>query len=80
MVIDSCTLSSNIVFIHAVPCRSTTHVKLRIPQITAIADFKQRWQQRGKTVGSSFNCGASVVKWTNINTENCAKITTLLLK
>jgi len=25
------------------------HVKLIIPQIAAIADFEQRWRQRGKT-------------------------------
>jgi len=79
MVIDSCTLSSNIGLIQAVPCRGTTHVKIIIPQ-TAIADFEQRWRQRGKTEDCSFNCGASVVKWTNIKTENCTKITTLLLK
>jgi len=37
----------NIGFIRAVPCRSTTHLKLIIPRTTAIADFKQRWRQRG---------------------------------
>jgi len=33
-----------------VSCRSTTHIKLIIPQMTAIADFEQRWQQRGKNM------------------------------
>ena len=44
----------NIGFVRAVPCRGTTHVKLIIPRITAIADFEQRWRQRGKTVDCGF--------------------------
>jgi len=56
-VTDRHTLSSNIVFISAVPCQGcqgTTRVKLIITRLTAIADFKQRWRQRGKTVDCSF--------------------------
>jgi len=40
----------NTVFIRAVSCRFTTLAKLIIPRITAIADFEQRWWQRGKTL------------------------------
>jgi len=36
-----------------VPCRGTTHVKLIILRITTIADFEQRWPQRGNTMDSS---------------------------
>jgi len=57
LILIRLTVSSNIVFISAVLCRgcwSTTHVKLIILQMTAIADFKQRWQQRGKTLDCSF--------------------------
>jgi len=56
-VTDRHTLSSNIVFIRAVPCQGcqgTTRVKLIITRLTAIADFKQRCRQRGKTVDCSF--------------------------
>jgi len=56
-VTDSLTVSSNIVFIHAVPCRgcwSTTHVKLIVPRMTAIAGFEQRWRQREKMPDCSF--------------------------
>jgi len=34
--------------------RGTTHVKLIILYMTAVADFKQRWRQRGKTTDCSF--------------------------
>jgi len=42
---DSLTVSSNIVFIRAMLCQSTTRVKLIIPRMTASADFEQRWRQ-----------------------------------
>ncbi len=33
------------------PCWCTTHAKMIITQITAIADFKRKWRQRGNTYG-----------------------------
>jgi len=46
-----------LVFFHAVSCQFTTHVKMIIPRITPIADFEQRWRQRGKATDRSFNLG-----------------------
>jgi len=46
------SINQSVVFSQVHRCK--IHVKFIIPRITVIADFEQRWRQRGKTTDCSF--------------------------